>query len=196
MVGIFVELIKLSKLHMNAQEMTDLLLNGFLSTKNAYCRTCKSKDIHVYRDYSRWVVEYHNGQIVETKLKTKRFICNTCHHTHAFLVSLIIPYSTYSLLTVLWCLFDYYSHHMTVQKVCEKYHISVPTLYRWKKLFRRDKNLWLTELKDVETGEIEFLKYLLNIPDFQSFTQRFKEMIPDHRCFLQCHKNARAQRYA
>lgn len=196
MVGIFVLLIKLSRMHMTAQKMTNLLLPGFLSSKYACCRTCRSKDMHVYCNYTRKITEYQNGHIVDSWLETKRFKCGTCHHTHAFLVSIIIPYYRYSLLAVLWALSDYYSHRLTVGKICKKYKISAPTLYHWKKQFQKHKELWLGVLRNTEMSEIEFLKYLMNIPDYRTFDLKFREMMPDHRAFMQGHKNARSQRYA
>lgn len=181
-------------MHMDTQKMTNLLLYRFRSSKECYCRTCGSKDLHKYRKYHRWILEWKNGKMVQTLLETERFYCNTCHHTHAFLVSLVIPYSSYSLLTVLLILRDYYSHRMTVEKICKKYGISAPALYRWKKLFEKDKQLWLGVLKDAETTAIQFLRDLMDNPDFRSFDRKFRQMMPDHRCFLQNHKNAQNQR--
>lgn len=194
MVGIFVLLIKLSQLNIDSQKLTNLLLCRFRSSKEYYCRTCGSKNLHKYRKYHRWILEWKNGKMIQTRLETERFYCDTCHHTHAFLVSLVIPYSSYSLLTVLIILRDYYSHYLTVEKICEKYGIKAPTLYRWIRLFKRDKQLWLGLLRDAETTEIQFLKELLDDSDFGSFDRKFRQMMPDHRSFLQSHKNAQNQR--
>lgn len=191
MVGIFTALIKLSRMNMTAQRMTDLLLPRFFSSENSNCPVCGAGNLRRYRKYSRWICEYRNGHVVTTRLKTERFICESCHTTHAFLVSLVIPYSSYSLITVLWAMFDYFSHRLTVKEICAKYEISVRTLYRWKSCFLRDKQLWLGILKDTETAALQFLKDLMNLPDFTIFEKQFMEITPDHRCFLQSHRNAR-----
>ena len=193
MVGIFVQLIKLSKLNISAQEMTDLLLTRFLSS--GHCPLCGAGNLRKYRNYSRWTLEYRNGQIIQSELHTKRFRCGSCHSSHAFLVALIIPYSPYSLLTVLWALSDYFSHRLTVRQICEKYKISAPTLYRWKARFLHAKSLWLGVLKDAVTSEIQFLKDLLNFPDFMNFERGFMKLMPDHHRFLQGHRNARSGQY-
>lgn len=195
MVGAFVQLFKLSQLNISAQRMTDLLLPRFLSSEKSKCPDCGARDFKKYRKYSRWIIEYHDGHMKTTRLQTERFRCNSCHANHAFLTALIIPYCSYSLITILWVLNDYFSHSLTVKKICEKYQISVTTLYRWKTKFLHDKELYLGVLKNAVTDVIQFLKYLLGLDDFRNFEMEFMETVAGHLHFLQNHKNAGSWNY-
>lgn len=195
MVGAFVQLIKLSQLNISAQRMTDLLLPRFLSSEKSKCPFCGARNFRKYRRYSRWIIEYHDGHMKTTRLQTKRFRCNSCHAAHAFLPVLIIPYCSYSLIAILWVLSDYFSHRLTVKKICEKYQISVTTLYRWKTKFLHDKGLYLGVLKNAVTDVIQFLKYLLGLGDFRDFEMEFMEMVSDHLRFLQAHRNVQSWKY-
>lgn len=134
--------------------------------------------------------------MIASKLKTIKYMCDDCSHTHVFLGPLVIPYTEYSLPTVLWILCDYYSGKMTVKEICSKYGIVPRMLYRWKETFQKHKDLYLGELNDIETSAAEFLKWIMNLQDFRAFFEYFKEMTPDHRCFMQKHKNAQNMQFA
>jgi len=52
---------------------------------------------------------------------------------------------------------DYFGGTITVQNISEKYDISVTTLYAWKKLFLKQKKIWLGMLEDAYTLSSKFL---------------------------------------
>lgn len=194
MINIFVQIIKIEKMNLSAQALINQLLVVFLASDNNVCCACGRKGTRYLRQYSRWLTEWRHGKIVETEIVTGRYICE-CGKTHVLLPSLIIPYSHYSLPLIIHALHDYYSHSLTVNDICSKYSISVPTLYRWKKLFERDKEFWLKGLKNIETSPYAFLKKLLLDEDWIRFASEFRKSVFPHRMFLQNHANAFLHRF-
>ena len=110
-----------------------------------------------YASYSRFLISFEKGKIVTYTINITRLICSSCKHTHAILPEIIIPYGSYSLIFILNVLRDYYSHSMTILSICNKYEISVSTLYAWKKLFAIHKKLWLGFLEDISKSCCDFL---------------------------------------
>ena len=75
--------------------------------------------------------------------------CKICDYTHANLYDPIVPYSRHSLRFIMRVLYDYTKHmlsskdnSLTVEKICQKWYISVSTLYRWKNRFSHHYQLW------------------------------------------------------
>lgn len=126
------------------------------------CPICHTKHPHwkKHEDYERYLVSYEDGQIKVYKVTITRYKCSSCGHTHAILPESIIPYQSYSFLFILEVLSKYFTKSLTVEKICDKYAISVSTLYAWKRLFIRHKKIWLGLLKDAEISTIHFLDYL------------------------------------
>jgi hypothetical protein len=52
---------------------------------------------------------------------------------------------------------DYYTRSLTVVDICNKYDISISTLYSWKELFQKHKKIWLGLLNDTITSSLEFM---------------------------------------
>ena len=52
----------------------------------------------------------------------------------------IVPYLSYSLPMILLILSDYLKRRLTIRGICEKYMVSPPLIYRFKKLFLLHKN--------------------------------------------------------
>ncbi len=126
------------------------------------CPICHTKHPHwkKHEDYERYLVSYEDSHVVIYKVTIFRYKCSSCGHTHALLPESIIPYQSYSFLFILTVLSDYFMKSLTVEKICDKYEISVSTLYAWKKLFIKHKKLWLGLLKDAEMSVVDFLDYL------------------------------------
>lgn len=189
MINLFVRIIKIEKQNMSAQTIINQLCSSFLTSSDNRCCACSRTGMMYLRDYTRWLTEYRYGRIIETELKTNRYRCD-CGRTHVLLPSLIIPYGHHSLSLIIHALYDYYSHSLTVDGVCARYHISVPTLYRWKTLYEKDKELWLNGLRNIETSPLSFLNKLLNDQDMIGFLNEFRQSVFPHRMFLQSHPNA------
>lgn len=122
------------------------------------CPICGAKHpAWTYHDsYPRYLISFENGVPVTYTIDITRIICSSCQHTHAILPEIIIPHSSYSLIFVLSVLKDYFTR-VPVKTLCEKYQISLSTLYAWKKLFLQHKKLWMGILEDICTDSLEFL---------------------------------------
>lgn len=194
MINLFVQIIKLEKMNISAQPLVNQLLAGFAVSASNRCPACGRMRLKDLRIYERCVTEWRHGKIVDTWIKSRQFKCE-CGRYHIFLPSVIVPYRHHSLPLIIHALYDYYTHALTVTGVCRKYHISIPTLYRWKKQFEKDKKLWLTGLKNIETSPAAFLSSILSDLDMIRLGREFRQSVYPHRMFMQSHKNAFLHRY-
>lgn len=128
------------------------------------CPYCGAKHpIWSYHDsYTRYLISYESQDTVTYTIEITRIVCSSCKHTHAILPEIIIPYTSYSLIFVLSVLKDYFSK-MKVKEVCEKYQISISTLYEWKRLFILHKKLWLGIIENIYQDSIGFLSSIPGI---------------------------------
>lgn len=139
------------------------------------CPNCGAKHpIWTYHDsYERYLISYENGSIITNIIDITRIICSSCNSTHAVLPEIIIPYSSYSLLFVLSVLKDYFMPNTTISSLCEKYDISVSTLYKWKRLFLLHKQLWLGIIENIYQDALEFLSSIPEINSSKAFHDFF-----------------------
>jgi len=130
-----------------------------LKVQDHKCSTCGSKhpDWERHATYDRYLISFEKGHTVTYLIIIIRYKCSSCGHTHAILPECIIPYQSYSLFFILAVLRDYFGGTITVQNISEKYDISVTTLYAWKKLFLKQKKIWLGMLEDAYTLSSKFL---------------------------------------
>ena len=105
----------------------------------------------------------------------------------AILPDFIIPYSGYGLFFILRVLAEYLLHLSTVEKLCERFSITLSQLHRWLELFRVQKQEWLGTISSMETSDISFLKSLLLRPGYSDFASAFVRRFT--KSFLQSHKN-------
>lgn len=138
------------------------------------CPICGAKHPNwtYHASYKRYLISFEKGLTVISEIIITRLICSSCSHTHAILPEIIIPYGSYSLIFVLSVLRDYYLSHMTIQTLCDKYQISISTLYAWKRLFLIHKKLWLGLLQDIYQDSLDFLSSFLSI-NISSYLELF-----------------------
>ena len=93
-----------------------------------FCRT-KHPGWKRHATYERYIISFENGKSVTYQVIIVRYRCSSCEHTHALLPEFLIPYRSYSILFILSVLKCYFSKSLTIEKICEKYSISVSTVY-------------------------------------------------------------------
>ena len=151
--------LKLSDLQLFLQAVQDF------STKSLPCPCCGAKHPtwRFHASYERYLISYEKGVRVCFLITITRWICSSCSHTHAILPEILIPHSSYSLFFILRLLREYYLETYSVATLCDKYQISISTLYGWKKLFLLHKKLWLGILEDSIASSAGFLSQIPSI---------------------------------
>lgn len=62
------------------------------------CPHCGSKgNCHPFAYYDRHLVDFVHGHVCDSSIHILRVQCSSCHHTHAILPDIIVPYASYSL---------------------------------------------------------------------------------------------------
>ena len=93
----------------------------------------------------------------------------------------------YGLFFLLRVLAEYFLRLSTVERLCERFCITLSRLRRWLQLFRVQKEDWLGVLSSMEVSGLFFLKSLLTQPAYSDFASAFVRRFT--KSFLQSHKN-------
>ncbi len=151
------------------------------------CPCCKAKgNCKVFTYYERKIIDYIDGKPVRDSLCVTRVICS-CGATHAVLPDPVIPYSQHSLFFILRVLGEHFLRLKTVEKICEAYKISLPTFYRWLRLYQEHRRDWQGTLKSIEESlRTSFLEMIRKEP-YAAFAQAF--ISQTGVSFLQSHRN-------
>lgn len=158
------------------------------------CPECQQKQrmcVHAY--YSRTIIDFINGEVVSHKVNILRLSCQ-CGHTHAVLFDVLIPYERHSLFFILRVLAEYFLHLSSIEKLCERFYITQKRLYSWIKKWNADKTTWLGVLKSQEISNFSFLKSLVSMQSYSSFSADFVRN--SSVSFLQTHANPHTAHYA
>lgn len=100
------------------------------------CPVCESSgNLHVHSYYRRNLIDFIDGNAVHHEITITRLQCDSCGSTHSILPDFIIPYCSYSLFFILQVLGSYFLHLCSVEKLCEKFSITLRQLYKWLALF-------------------------------------------------------------
>ena len=144
-----------------------------INLQDEVCPTCGCKgSCSHYGHYERCLIDFKDGSPYCMTLKITRVICE-CGHTHAILPDPIIPYLQYSLFYIIMVLAVYSCHFMTIDHMCDVYHISPPVLYRWLKVYDDHRCEWQGLLNSV-TSDIQHSLYeLVNKENYASFAVSF-----------------------
>ena len=153
-----------------------LLICPFCGAKG----TCKKRG-----SYERSLVTFPDGKPEVLRLRIPRVQC-TCGKSHALLPDFIVPYLSYSLPMILRILSDYLKKRLTIRGICEKYLVTPPLIYRFKKLFLLHKKQWLGIVRDMDISTQDFMEGLLT-NSYARFQNAFLRLTT--YSFLQSHKN-------
>lgn len=175
MIRAFTIFCKLNFIKLSAKQLFFQAMHN-LSYTDMPCPHCGAKHpvwSH-HASYERYVISIEQGIPVCYMITVTRLICSSCKHTHAILPEILIPYGSYSLIFILNVLRDYYLKTYTVLELCNKYQISVSTLYAWKRLFLMHKKLWLGFLEDSILSPREFLAHIPSVDSSHSLHTFFR----------------------
>lgn len=164
------------------------------STEPETCPVCESTGnllIHSY--YRRNLIDFIDGKVVHHEITIMRLQCDSCGSTHAILPDFIIPYCSYSLFFILQVLGLYFLHLCSVEKLCEKFSITLRQLYKWLALFHTHKARWLGFLNDMELPSRSFLFRLGSMEHYSLFASGFVSTFSFS--FLQSHANPKNALY-
>lgn len=142
--------------------------------------TCRKRG-----SYERNLVTFFAGKPQVLRLRVPRVQC-PCGKSHALLPDFIVPYLSYSLPMILLVLYDYFNRHLTVRGICEKYLITPPVIYRFKKQFLLHKKDWLGIVRDMSLPACTFLEEVM-AESYSQFLDAF--LMLTAYSFLQSHKN-------
>ena len=142
--------------------------------------TCRKRG-----SYERNLVTFPDGKPEVLRLRVPRVQCS-CGKSHALLPDFIVPYLSCSLPMILQVLCDYFNRHLTVRGICEKYLITPPVIYRFKKQFLLHKEDWLGIVRDISLPACTFLEEVM-ADSYSRFHDAFLRLTT--YSFLQSHKN-------
>ena len=152
------------------------------------CPICGTKgSCHVHDYYGRTLIDLHAGERTSFMLSIQRVYWDSCEHAHAILPDILIPYTRFGLIFILRVLAEYFNKLGTIERICEKYDISVNLFRKWLTLWHTHKQQWLGVLTDLETSSISFMQYLETLESYSSYSMQFVRQTS--YSFLQCHKN-------
>ena len=163
MIRVKVILCKLNSLNLSDNALFNRYYSNFKPSQYV-CPHCECRGIFSYHsDYSRSMISFINGDRCESTVSVPRVICQ-CGHTHALIPDHLIPYGSYSLRFILVILQLFMSRHCNVAAFCDKWQISISTIYYWKHLFTLHYNLWFSVLNEISELNSKAFKALWATP--------------------------------
>ena len=142
---------------------------------------------HIHDYYGRSIIDFQTGRSQKESLCIMRVFCDSCEHAHAVLPDIIVPYSRYSLLFILFILGEYFAGLHSIEQLCERFDISEKQFHKWLTLWKSHKKQWLGILNDSETDNDAFYRHLVLLDSYSSFSMDFIRLTA--RSFLQSHRN-------
>lgn len=138
------------------------------------CPYCKQTGCFIRQAaYSRMLIYIEDGIRKEEEIDVPILQC-TCKRWHAFFSDVIIPYGSYSARFILHVLDQYLNRTCKVVDLCEKWQISVSTLYDWIHRFTDHFSLWAGVMRAINWVKQEALDEIYSYPDFaDEFFNRF-----------------------
>lgn len=120
--------------------------------------------------YTRHVLYFENNTLHDHSLSVLRLQCTSCESTHAVLPTDVIPYSIYSLSTVLLMTTKVLVEHISLTETASQFNLSYQLIsFFLKRLlsFESDCRLLLKELHILDTHTLSsMLQLIINRPTF------------------------------
>ena len=134
--------------HMNDYDIHSFMEDSCFSEAPA-CPSCSAPQSKYQRNgsYRRHFVCYEDGSVCSHTITIRSVRCSSCMRSHAMLVSVIIPWSSYSLGFIISLLYARVTRKFpSVLSLCEHFDISESTYYRLRKRFTLDSKELLAAL--------------------------------------------------
>ena len=149
---------------------------GQVNLTKERCPVCGAVGRYSSMDsYPRMMITVVFGTRKEVELQIPRVRCDSCQRTHALLPDVLIPHGSYTLRFILFVLNAYMERTEPVAKLCERWAISISTLYSWIHLFLEQHNLWFRILERISWITRAALAKICDIPSFPSlFLAQFR----------------------
>lgn len=139
------------------------LMEDLCSSMISECPSCHAPFSSFRRNgsYKRHLVCYHDGHVCDQLIRVRSVLCSSCNSSHALLISVIIPYSSYSLGFLISLLYARLTRKFpSVLSLCAHFDISESTYYRIKKRFVLDSKEFMAALhafaQDAGTAKLSF----------------------------------------
>lgn len=111
-----------------------------------------------------------------------RVFCDSCMHAHAVLPDVIVPYSSYSLLFILFILGEYFAGLHTLEQLCERFDVSAKQFHKWLALWNSHKEQWLGMLDASETDNNDFSSNSYTWSLIPALPWSSSGSLPSHSC--------------
>lgn len=134
--------------HMNEYDIYSFMENLCFSEAPG-CPSCGAPRSKYRRNgsYPRHFVCYEHGSVCSHTITIRSVTCSSCMRSHAMLVSVIIPWSSYSLGFIISLLYARVTGKFpSVLSLCQHFDISESTYYRLRKRFTLDSKELLAAL--------------------------------------------------
>ena len=156
------------------------LFNASLSLVDLSEEICSNPKCHakgccrMHASYTRDIISFYHGKRQESQVVIPRVYCESCGKTHALIPEQLIPYGSYSIRFILAIIYVYSQKKYTIEKLCERYSISVSTLYTWLKLFKDHFNSWFSVMEQIISVSTLAIQKIYSYENFpSSFFKRF-----------------------
>lgn len=136
---------------------------------------CQAKGCcRMHASYSRDLISFYHGKRQESQVVIPRVYCESCCKTHALIPEHLIPYGSYSIRFILAVIYVYSKKKYRVADLCERYKISISTLYTWLKLFKEHFNSWFSIMEQIISVSSHAVEKIYSYENFHSsFFKRF-----------------------
>ena len=136
--------------HLDEHSVCSLLEEHCFSMASQ-CPSCHAPASAFRRNgsYRRHLVCYHDGHVSDRMISLRCALCSSCGSSHSLLLSVIIPYSSFSLGFLISLLYSRLTRRFpSVPELCTHFAVSESTFYRIKKRFILDSKELMAALRD------------------------------------------------
>lgn len=114
------------------------------------CPSCgsPSSSFSFNGSYYRYLISYNKGVVLCRRISVRSLLCASCHKSHALLLSILIPHSSFSLSFVISLLYARLTRRFpSILSLCDHFGISESSFYRLRKRFTLDSKELVRILK-------------------------------------------------